>query len=543
MLRRSKSIANKEKLKLSFSQILLALLSGLLLALSFTVTWFSWLTWFALIPFFLSLYNYKINATNGFKLSFMFSLTYYLLLLTWLFRLHPLTWIGFSEIQSILLISAGWFIFSFIESLGLSFVGGIIGLLKPKSLYSKILLPISLWIVIEWMQSLGATGFTWGRLAISQFENLPLIQSSNLFGSTFVSALIVLTNVVITLSILDYQKRKLSYKPIISTIIILIINAFYGYYSINYKVDDGREINAAVIQGNILSDQKWDMKAIDMLNLYKGLTEDAIKQHPKTNIVVWPESAITDAIDLKTMKTRRYEEILPGLMDIAKKNNIYLTTGIFTIKYSEDGKPLISNSIVTISPDEKLLGPYLKRHLVPFGEYLPFRNIIEVLVPSVAKMNAVGTDVFQGTDSVIMNTPLAKLGGIVCYDSIVPQLIMSSVNDGAELLVLVTNDSWYKDSMGVYQHNAQSVFRSVESDRYMLRAANTGISTIIKPDGEIISKLDPLVKGFIYNTVRSRNTKTLYATIGDSIVLLAFLIIVFLVIIRKNNDLMLMKNE
>jgi len=539
---RPKSLNNRDKLKLSLSQILLAFLSGILLASSFTFTSLSFITWFALVPFLLSLYNYKINAINGFKLSFIFSLTFYLGLLTWLFRLYPLTWIGFTETQSILMITAAWFTFSLIESIGLSFVGFFIGLLKPTSI-NRILLPISFWIVIEWFQSIGATGFTWGRLAISQFENLHIIQSSNLFGSLFVSALIVLTNTVIALSIIDYQKRKLSYKPIFSTLIILLLNFVYGYYSINYKVDDGKEINTTIVQGNILSDQKWDMQATDMLKLYKGLTEEALKAYPKTNLVVWPESAITDAIDLDKQKSIKFSEILPSLKEMAIKNNIYLSTGIFTIKFPEPNKYDISNSILTFTPDNKILGPYSKRHLVPFGEYLPFRNIIEVVAPSIAKMNAVGRDVLQGKDSNIIDTSFGKIGGIVCYDSIIPQLITSSVNDGAELLVLVTNDSWYKDSMGVYQHNAQSVFRSIESDRYMVRAANTGISTIIKPDGEIISRLDPLVKGFISNTVRARNTKTLYTQIGDFIAVLSLLIIIFAVIIRKDNDLMLMKNE
>ncbi len=542
MFSRPKSLNNRDKLKLSLSQILLAFLSGILLASSFTFTSLSFITWFALVPFLLSLYNYKINAINGFKLSFIFSLTFYLGLLTWLFRLYPLTWIGFTETQSILMITAAWFTFSLIESIGLSFVGFFIGLLKPTSI-NRILLPISFWIVIEWFQSIGATGFTWGRLAISQFENLHIIQSSNLFGSLFVSALIVLTNTVIALSIIDYQKRKLSYKPIFSTLIILLLNFVYGYYSINYKVDDGKEINTTIVQGNILSDQKWDMQATDMLKLYKGLTEEALKAYPKTNLVVWPESAITDAIDLDKQKSIKFSEILPSLKEMAIKNNIYLSTGIFTIKFPEPNKYDISNSILTFTPDNKILGPYSKRHLVPFGEYLPFRNIIEVVAPSIAKMNAVGRDVLQGKDSNIIDTSFGKIGGIVCYDSIIPQLITSSVNDGAELLVLVTNDSWYKDSMGVYQHNAQSVFRSIESDRYMVRAANTGISTIIKPDGEIISRLDPLVKGFISNTVRARNTKTLYTQIGDFIAVLSLLIIIFAVIIRKDNDLMLMKNE
>lgn len=542
MLGQAKFAKNSENVRLNNSQIFLSLTSGVLLAIAGSIPSISWLSWFALIPFFLSLYTAKISAKSGFKLSFIFSLTYYLGLLTWLFRLYPLTWIGFTEFQSIIMITAAWFVFSLIESIGLSFVGGIIGLLKPKS-YHRILLPIAVWLIIEWIQSIGATGFTWGRLAISQYLNLPIIQSANLFGSLIISALIILTNVVIALSIIDYQKSRLSYKPLITTILVLLANLGYGYYSMSSRVDDGKEVNAVVVQGNILSDQKWDMKATDIFNLYKGLTEEAIKKHPNTNIVVWPESAITDAIDVEKDRTVKYPEILPNLRELAKNTNAYITTGIFTIKFLEQGKYDIANSIVSVAPDGQLLGPYVKRHLVPFGEYIPFFKVIEAVAPSIAKMNPLGHEVAQGKDTSLISTTFGKIGGIVCYDSIIPQLIRSSVNDGAELLVLVTNDSWYKDSVGVYQHNAQSVFRSIESDRYMLRAANTGMSTIIRPDGEIISRLEPLVKGYIANKVKSRDTKTLYSKIGDSIAILSLIIVLFIIVTRKKDDLMLIENE
>ncbi|MFN8577012.1 MAG: apolipoprotein N-acyltransferase [Candidatus Sericytochromatia bacterium] len=542
MLGQINNISLKEKEKLNPAQIIFSILSGVLLALSFSIPSLSFLAWFSLIPFFISLYNYKNTGKQGFQLSFIFSLTYYLGLLHWLFRLHPLTWVGFTETQSILIITAGWLTFSLIESIGLSFVGFLVTSLKPKGI-NRIILPVCVWIIIEWIQSLGATGFTWGRLALSQFENIHLIQSSNLFGNLFVSGLIVLVNVVLALSIIDFQKNKFTLKPIITTLIIFLLNLGYGFYSVNQVNDDGKEINATIIQGNILSDQKWDMQAIDMFNLYSSLTKDALKQYPKTNLVVWPESAITDAVDINNNRTIKYPEILNKMKEITRNNNIYLTTGIFTIKFPEPRKYDISNSIITVSPKSEIVGTYSKRHLVPFGEYLPFRNILEKIVPSITKINALGSDVTQGLDTSLINTSFGKIGGLVCYDSILPQLTRYSVNDGAELLVLVTNDSWYKDSIGVYEHNGQSVFRAIETSRYMVRAANTGISTIISPNGEIMSKLDPLTKGFISNTVRARNTITLYSKLGDIIAIISLIVLSLIILTRKNDDLLLMSDE
>lgn len=542
MLGHIDSISLKDKQKLQSSQIVLSILSGILLALSFSILKLSFLAWFALIPLFISFYNYKLSAKQGFKLSFIFSLTFYLGLLHWLFRLHPLTWVGFTETQSMLLITAAWIVFSLIESIGLSLVGLLIGAIKPQKT-NKIILPIALWVSIEWIQSLGATGFTWGRLALSQFENLSIIQSSNLFGNLFISALIILVNVVLALLIVDFGKRKVNYKPLMLTIILFTLNIFYGYYSIYYKPDEGKEVNATIIQGNVLSDQKWDMTAIDIFNIYYGLTEEAMKKYPKTNIVVWPESAITDAVDIEKDRTVKYPEILTRIKEISKKYNIYLATGIFTVKFPSPGKYDISNSMITVSPQEKISGIYSKRHLVPFGEYLPFRKVIETIAPSIGKINALGNDVTPGYATNIIDTSLGKIGGLVCYDSILPQLTRYSVNDGAELLVLVTNDSWYKDSIGVYEHNGQSVFRAIETDRYMVRAANTGISTIIKPSGQIISELDPLLKGYINNNVKVKNTVTFYSKIGDIIAILSLIVVLLNILFRKNNDLLLIRDE
>lgn len=536
------SISWKDKQKLHLSQIILSLLAGVLLALSFSFLSLSFLAWFALIPLFIAFYGYKLTPKHGFKLSFIFSITFYLGLLHWLFRLHPLTWVGFTETQSILLLTAAWIVFSLIEAIGLSLVGMLIGAINPRKA-NKIILPIALWISIEWIQSLGATGFTWGRLALSQFENLYLIQSSNLFGSLFITGLIVLVNVVLALLIIDLGKSKVNYRPLTLTIILFLLNLSYGYYSISYKSDEGKEINATVIQGNILSDQKWDTTAIDTFNIYYDLTNEALKKYPKTNLVVWPESAITDGVDIERNRTIKYPEILEKITQITKNNNIYLATGIFTVTFPSPDKYDVSNSMIVVSPQEKILGAYSKRHLVPFGEYLPFRSILEVIAPALTKINALENDVTPGLGTNLINTPFGKVGGLVCYDSILPQLTRYSTNDGAEILVLVTNDSWYKDSMGVYQHNGQSVFRAIETDRYMVRAANTGVSTIIKPDGEIISRLDPLIKGFINNTVKMRNSSTLYSKIGELIAFISLIVVLFNILFRRNDDLLLIKDE
>ena len=112
-----------------------------------------------------------------------------------------------------------------------------------------------------------------------------------------------------------------------------------------------------------------------------------------------------------------------------------------------------------------------------------------------------------------------KIGGLICFDSIYETLTLDSVREGAQLLALATNDSWYQDSAAVYQHNRHAVLRAVESGRYIVRAANTGISSIIRPTGEITASLAPLKAGVVTGDVYFRSDRTVYSIVGNVIVL------------------------
>ena len=125
-----------------------------------------------------------------------------------------------------------------------------------------------------------------------------------------------------------------------------------------------------------------------------------------------------------------------------------------------------------------------------------------------------------------------RVGRLVCFDSIYPELARDSAKSGAEMLILSTNDSWYLDSPAVYQHNYHAVLRSVENGRWTLRAANTGISSIISPEGRVTDMLDPLTKGYIVGSACFESERTLYSHIGDSFAFLCALAVIFAAIFR-----------
>lgn len=526
----------------------LALLSGLLMSLSCSSAIFSWLAWLGLIPFFYTFFSVNLNLKKGFILSFVYSMTFYLGIMSWLFCLHPLTWVGFSDIQSIFILSLGWLVFSLIEALGLSFIGisypAINNKIKNFSDGKKILLISSIWIIIEWMQGMTEAGFTFGRLAISQYNYLPVIQSSALFGTLFISGLMVAFNAALALTLIQVTKsknenKKLNLQPLMIVISILLINIGYGYYTIYSKTDSGQTINVGIVQGNISSSDKWKTPLEVHMKTYTDLTQKLIDDNKdkKMDMIVWPETAIPFFFN--------HPYVTQELKGIAQSQQVYFITGVLTTKYSAEEAEKIgwvnlhehSNSLIGIDKNGKPSNVYSKRHLVPFGEYMPFRFILEKIAPGLNKLNALKGDLLPGTDTGLITTPFGKVGGLICYESIFPQIIRDSVVDGAELLVLSTNDSWFKDSAAVYQHNAQAVFRSVENDRYMVRAANTGISSIISPVGKIISRTQPLEKAILTGKVKFRNTTTFYAKTGDIIVLLALIsILTIYAFQRKKSD-------
>lgn len=292
---------------------------------------------------------------------------------------------------------------------------------------------------------------------------------------------------------------------------IFAANLIYGAAALAAYDDGGAEgVTAAVIQGNIASGDKWkDDSVAASLALYSQLTIDAsIKYCPQ--IVLWPETVITAPL-------RSSKSVCESISQLAKATGAVILVGAFDYVYDEvTDETYRYNAIVAFYPDGKIGDmPYYKRHLVPFGEYLPMPWFFKTFIPVLAEMNLFKSDLSPGTDTNLIKTYYGKLGGLVCFDSIYGELVRSSVNDGANLLVLSTNDSWYRDSASVYQHNGHAVLRAVENGRYVVRAANTGVSTVISPTGEILTMLGPLTKGFAAAEVKMLSTRTLYSYVGD----------------------------
>ena len=155
------------------------------------------------------------------------------------------------------------------------------------------------------------------------------------------------------------------------------------------------------------------------------------------------------------------------------------------------------------------------------------------LIPPLAELSALDSDLTPGVDSALFELPEGKLGSLICFDSIYEQLTLDSVRDGANLMLISSNDSWFYDSAAVYQHQAQAQLRAIESGRYVVRAANTGISTVISDEGALLAWIDPLTTGYRVADVQMRTRPTPYSVVGNLFVYLCFGFVLLLPILGK----------
>ena len=355
----------------------------------------------------------------------------------------------------------------------------------------------SLWVVFEWALSLGQLAFPWGRLAVSQYLFLPMIQTASLFGAYFIAFVMVVSCAFFALFAVAPRRSALA-----AGCIVLAGNILAGTLLMSIPADTDVTVKAAVVQGNIPSDEKWDKeRAKDIFNTYVSLAEEAAQNG--ASFILLPESAVPVQFTEGGALHTAYAEI-------TEEYGCTIVTGaIFKDDKSE------YNSVIAIFPDGSLSERYVKRHIVPFGEFMPYEDVLKRVFPFLEELNIGYSDCVQGTESTVIDVCGIPAGPLVCYDSIFASLSADSVKNGAKLLAVVTNDSWYKDSAALSQHMAHSVLRAVENGTYTVRAANTGISCIIAPNGSIITMTEPETRSVAYADVGAATRRTLYSYIGD----------------------------
>jgi len=489
----------------------------LLLILSFPKFNFWPLAWIGFIPLFFVVHGER--PIKAFLISYLAGILFFLGTIYWLIHV---TLPGMIAVVLYLALYFG--IFGLILSYGSRFTN-----------YKLLLLTPAAWVTLELVRSYLFSGFGWVLLAHSQSYNLPIIQISDITGAYGVSFLIVMLNTAIYLGIKNFKNKELAIRIFSIAVFLVFLSLSYGIYRLN-NIFTGDRIKIAVVQGNIPQAKKWNANfREEIMSKYEGLTKTVAAE--RVDLIVWPETSVPGYLDTEKDLVDRVKSLAAGAH-----------TPILIGAPREDRaiKDVYYNSAILFAEDGRIIDCYDKVHLVPFGEYLPFRQIfsfVQNFAPSPIGDFTTGKNftvfkffIERNARDNNLNWHLlkkAKFSTLICFEDIFPELTRKFVKDGALFMINITNDAWFGNTSAAYQHAQNSVFRAVENRVNFIRAANTGLSCFIDQKGRIVgaveqNKRNLFVDGFKTHELVLTRTKTFYAVYGD---LFAYLCVFFTIII------------
>lgn len=492
--------------------LFLAALSGVLLTFSFPKLHIPALAWIALVPLLISLD--KATTLFTFICGLATGLIHYGGLMYWVtIAMHNYGQITMAVSAVILILLV------FYLSLYMALFSTLLAFTRRAGIHLAVSAPV-LWVALEYIRGLLLTGLPWENLSYSQYTVLPVIQIADILGNQGLSFYIVLVNAILAGFILTpsgSRSRKGLWKE--ALVLILISGLFwgYGFYRLNdvkEKLKGAPQFRAAVIQGNIRQDVKWSFEWQKIITEnYLRLTREAGK-NPGTDLIIWPETAIPFYFCERGLLSRSIEAL-------PKEIGTDLLFGAPGYEINKN-ETLFYNSAYLVPKAGGNAGRYDKVHLVPFGEYVPFRSIITLSFAE--KLVAPIGDFSSGEKQILLTSGKARIGTLICFESIFPELSRTYVKHGANLLVTITNDAWFGKSSAPYQHMSMSVFRAVENRVSLARAANTGISTFVLPTGELTQQTPLMVEAVIKENLPLLNERTIYTRIGDILPLICILL-------------------
>jgi apolipoprotein N-acyltransferase len=465
--------------------------SACVLGLAFPKTDWDGGAWFALVPLFIVAVGARPRV--AFVWSWLYGTVFFLMLLRWLnftFRTFsaipwPLTW-------GPTFLLAAWC------GLFIAVVGGLVAWLgaRRSPAWALATAPF-LWVGGEWLRGHLLGGFPWGTLGYVQYLRLPVIQIAELGGVHAVSLVVVAVNAALAGVLVLRWRGALTGLGLGAA--LLAVTLGFGAWRLREPPPPARA-QVAIMQPAIEQPLKWDPDhAGIVLGIYQELTRQAGAERPQ--LIVWPETASPTAL-------RRDPALQQTLAAMSRDTRAALLVG--SIDVLAGGPNRFTNTAFLVT-ERGIVDRYDKIHLVPFGEYVPLSRVIG-FVRGWAEFIA---DLEPGTSAVVFPGPPAPFGVVICYEGIFPDLFREFVNNGARIMVNMTNDGWFGRTSGPDQHLAMYPLRAVEHRIAVVRAANTGISAFIAPSGQIVRHLNLFQRGILSDRVPLREGRTLFTRLGD----------------------------
>jgi len=475
--------------------------SGVMGALSFPTTDWSLFAWVWLIPTLLA--GLARPPRAALADGWLAGTVFFLVLLHWLdytFRFYsaipwPLTWLPILALSAYCGLYVGlmaWAVARLSARVGLGW-----GLAAAPAL----------WVAGEWLRGHLMGGFPWGLLGYSQHAALSAIQIAELGGVYAVSLLIVAVNAALAGVLALGLRRALPGAAVAG--LLLLASLGFGWWILARESGPAveraaRVVDIAVIQPSIEQTLKWDpARHAEIMAVYERLTREAARpQHgARPAAVLWPETATTIFL-------RGDADLLARLTRLSAELDTPLLVGSIDRLPGPRGQYLNSAFLLT---EQGITAKYDKIHLVPFGEYVPLSGLIG-FVRSWAEFIS---DFGAGEARTIFRLPGAPFGTVICYEVIFPELFRDFVVAGAGFMSNITNDAWFGETSGPWQHLGTLPLRAVEHRIAIARAANTGVSAFVSPTGRITRLLPLFERGILRAPLQLRSRATLYTRWGD----------------------------
>lgn len=515
-------LTQEEKKQRKKEQLLLTL-SGFLLALSFPPVPFP-----APILLFAALIPYLSVIERKEKLIEINRATY---LMAFIFCLLTLYWVGSWQKESDPFLMISGTLLVFVNPV-FFLIPSTLYFLSRKVFAHKVtlyLLPL-FYAAYEYAYMLTDLSFPWLSLGNGLSLFTTFIQIADIIGQLGLTIIIVIVNVLIYKSIVTFRSnKKLFYINFVIALFILIFILIYGLIKINSFTPSNKKVKVGLIQPNLNPWEKWKGGNLnDLAEEYFQLSSKAINEGAK--IIIWPETALP-----VYLRGGTYDEIQKSIYEFCDSNHVYLLTGMPDVKfyYDEKNRPddakynsqgnyyyATYNSILLFKPNNPYVESYGKMKLVPFGERVPFVDALPFLGKlikwgvglsgwNVGKDTTVFTIEINNQISTAVNDKV-NIGGLVCYESIYPTLVSQFAKKKADLISVVTNDSWYGNLSGPYQHKEFAAIRAVENRRFVVRAANGGISCIINSLGKTEIETKMFTKSYVVGDVHLESKETFF---------------------------------
>jgi apolipoprotein N-acyltransferase len=374
-----------------------------------------------------------------------------------------------------------------------------------------------LWVATEWLRSTIGFAFAWALLGTSQARVLPLVQSASVvgvYGLSWLVALVGAAAAAVTLS-----RRRVHHWGAAAVAGLLVSVVVGGAMRLRDSalLREGTVFRVGLVQGDVEQDRKWDPAFRDsILDRHLQLSRQALGLG--ANLVIWPESSAPFYFDVDAVLAAPFRRL-------AAQAQTPFLIGTDEIDRRPSGDRFY-NSAVLLGADGRTHGSYRKMQLVPFGRHV--RSPLFFVGPLVKQERVIAE---AQTYLKAWQREGHRVSVAICYESVYPWIARAFVLRGSQLLATITNDAWFGRSSAAYQHFDQGAIRAVEEGRYVVRAANTGISGAVDPYGRVLTATSLFQPVALAVDVRLLDGRTFYSRFGDLIVWLSLMVVGGIVVV------------